>query len=393
MGRILLLARRYVAYHRGKTAILVTCLTLTVYFPVAVHGLVAGFQQQLLARAAATPLVLGAAGSRFDLILHALYFETNVAGTIPWSEVERVQASGLAVAVPLLVRYRARGVPLVGTTLDYFDLRQLHIASGATLLRLGDCVVGARLARRLGLAPGQRLLSDPDNVFDLAGTYPLNMRIVGILEAAQTVDDDVAFVDVKTAWIIAGIGHGHQDLGPAADPTAILERRGQQVIAGAALTQYTEITAGNLDSFHVHAQPQELPLTAVLAWPHDLKSGTLLAGRYPSSQAAVQILAPLDVVQQLLHMVFRIERFLDVGAVLIGLVTTLYLVLVVLLSLRLRQAEMDTMFKLGCSRWTMVWLQTAELSIVLGISLAAAGGLSWATWMFGTDLIRQMLLR
>jgi putative ABC transport system permease protein len=81
------------------------------------------------------------------------------------------------------------------------------------------------------------------------------------------------------------------------------------------------------------------------------------------------------------------------GAVLIGAVTMLFLVLVVLLSLRLRQAEMDTMFKLGCSRQTMVWLQAAELSIVLGISLAAAGVLSWATWMFGTDLIRQMLLR
>ena len=165
------------------------------------------------------------------------------------------------------------------------------------------------------------------------------------------------------------------------------------MVAGAALPQYNEITDDNLDSFHFHAEPEQLPLTAVIAWPHDLKSGTLLAGRYSSSQAAVQILAPLDVVQQLLQMVFRIQRLFDLGAVLIGVVTVLFLVLVVLLSLRLRQAEMETMFKLGCSQLTMVWLQAAELSIVLGISLAAAGVLSWATWTCGADLLRQMLLR
>ena len=53
-------------------------------------------------------------------------------------------------------------------------------------------------------------MSDPLNVFDLSGTYPLKMRVVGVLEKSGSADDDAVFVDLHTEWIISGIGHGHQ---------------------------------------------------------------------------------------------------------------------------------------------------------------------------------------
>ena len=93
------------------------------------------------------------------------------------------------------VRQRARGFPIVGTTLDYFAFRQLQIRHGTTLIRLGDCVLGAGVARKLGLEPGDRLLSDPENVFDIAGAYPLNMRVVGVLDDSHAPDDNAVFVD------------------------------------------------------------------------------------------------------------------------------------------------------------------------------------------------------
>ena len=67
--RTLLLAWRYVAYHKVKTAILIACITLTTYLPVVVHGLISRLERELTARAASTPLVIGAKGSRFDLTL------------------------------------------------------------------------------------------------------------------------------------------------------------------------------------------------------------------------------------------------------------------------------------------------------------------------------------
>ena len=55
---------------------------------------------------------------------------------------------------------------------------------------------------------GGHVVSSPESVFDLAGVYPLKMAVVGVLAPTHTPDDDAVFVDVKTAWVIAGLAHG-----------------------------------------------------------------------------------------------------------------------------------------------------------------------------------------
>jgi putative ABC transport system permease protein len=172
-----------------------------------------------------------------------------------------------------------------------------------------------------------------------------------------------------------------------------LARTESQVVASAALVQYTRITEQNRASFHFHGRPESFPLTAVLAVPPDERSGVLLAGRYQGAEAPAQILTPVEVVRELMELVFRVKRFFDLGAVLIGTVTGLLIALVILLSLRLRRREMETMFKLGCSRFTIFRLQAAELSLVAAISLVLAAGLCGATLPWAPALLRQVLLR
>ena len=41
--------------------------------------------------------------------------------------------------------------------------------------------------------------------------------MVGILAPTSTPDDEAVFVDIKTAWVISGIGHGHEDVVTAED--------------------------------------------------------------------------------------------------------------------------------------------------------------------------------
>lgn len=392
MPRTIWLAWRYLAFHRIKTVVLVGCIALTVYLPAAVHLLTERFQTHLVERALTTPLVIGAKGSRFDLALHALYFEASVPDTISMQEVDRIRDTGFALPIPLLVRYRTRGLAIVGTSLDYFGFRGLHVTRGTLFSRLGDCVLGAQVARKLGTEPGGSLLSDPENVFDIAGTYPLKMRVTGVLAESHSPDDGVVFVDVKTAWVIAGIGHGHQDVAKTGDEAVILRRTEKQVVANAALPQYTEITDDNLGSFHFHGQRDQFPLTAIIAVPPDEKSGVLLAGRYQSPEDTSQVLTPTEVIQDLLQMVFRVRRFFDLAALLIAIVTCSFLVLVVLLSLRLRKREMETMHKLGSSRFTVFKLQAAELLLVAMIGIAVTTMLLAITGAYAPWLLRQWLL-
>ena len=56
------------------------------------------------------------------------------------------------------------------------------------------------------------MLSSPAGAFDVAGTFPLKMKVVGVLAPTGTADDEAVFVDLKTAWVIAGLAHGHTDV-------------------------------------------------------------------------------------------------------------------------------------------------------------------------------------
>jgi|CZKM01.1.fsa_nt_gi putative ABC transport system permease protein len=376
MKNVLLLALRYLRFNKIKTVILVFSVAVAVFLPLAVNLLVHDYQRDLLARASATPLVGGAPGSRLDLVLHALYFRGQPAHDLTMGDVNAINASGLALGIPIIGKHTARGFPIVGTSLEYFNFRGLHIASGAGLTRLGDCVLGAAAAEKLKLQPGDSLMSDPENVFDLAGSYPVNLHVKGILAPMGTADDGAVLVDVKTEWLILGIMHGHQDAATA-DPNLLISRDATNVTASAAMLPFQEVTASNVTLFHMHGNPATFPISAIIAAPRDDKSAAILRGRYQDPKALVQLLVPKAVVAETLDLVFRVKRFFDAQALLVGVATALLLSLVVLLSLRLRRGEMETMFKIGCARMTIIWLLATEILIVVVAGLAIAVGCSW----------------
>ena len=179
MSGMLFLALRYLRFNKVKTGIMVFSVTVAVFLPLAVNLLVRDYQRDLLARASATPLIAGAPGSRLDLVLQALYFRGRPAHELTMGDVDAINRSGLALGIPILGKYSAQGFPIVGTSLEYFGFRGLQIARGEGLSRVADCVLGASVAEKLGLKPGDKLMSDPENVFDLAGSYPVNMVVQG----------------------------------------------------------------------------------------------------------------------------------------------------------------------------------------------------------------------
>jgi len=373
MNRIGLLAWRYMCRYRLKTTVMVLSVSVIIALPLTVRTIVSELESGLTARARKTPLVLGARGSRFDLTLHALYFKNKIPGDIPMRAAGVINDSGRGLAIPLMCRFSARGYPLVGTSLEYFDFRGLKIRSGRGLIRLGDCLLGSSVARSLGIGAGDRLMSDPENVFDIAGSYPLNMRVTGVLEESGTADDEAVFADIKTVWLIAGFLHGHGSGSVAGTnaPSVLLGKSKSNTVYNAALPQYSEVTDDNIDSFHLHGNPGDLPLTAVLVVPGSIKSETLLRGHYQDN-ASLQMLQPVKVVEELLGVVFSIKRFLDANLFVVALAVMMLFSLVVMLSQQLRQREIEIMFMMGCARRTTLKLQLTEIGIVLVISTLLA---------------------
>lgn len=387
----LFLAWRYLRHHRAKTLLLVLSLSVFLGLPLVMRAMSAVIQESLMARAESTPLLLGKKGSSLDLVVEALYFQPKGIDALTTADANEIDETGLALAIPMRSGLMARQFPVLGTSLDYFSFRALKTAEGRGLATLGECVVGAEVAATLGLKPGDSMLTSPSTLFDLAGVYPLRLQVVGTLERSYGPDDRAVFVDVKTAWVAEGLGHGHQDLATASNDV-VLKRKDGTATANAKLVQYNEITEENAESFHFHGDPSSYPVSAVIVVPNDDKAGVLLRGRFVNDSSR-QLLRPAQVVQGLNEQIFRFERVLQLIVWTVGLATALMFVLVMVLSWRLRSDELRTMTRLGCSRWKAVQIMGAEVLLMVGASVALAAFLGFVIAQFGEAWLQNLILR
>lgn len=391
MKDVLYLAWRYLVFNRWKTGVLVAALTVIIFLPLALELVLDRSSERLRSRAADTPLLFGAPGSALELALSSLYFSGESPATLEYAMVDELGDTKLATAIPLHLGYRVGSQPVVGTSPDYFTFRGLSVARGRMLALTGETVLGAAAARALDAEPGDGVVTSPESVFDVTGTYPVRLRVVGVLAPTGTPDDEAVFVDVRTAWIIGGIGHGHEDL---ADPTAsgsVLKRDGANIVANAALVQYREITPENLADFHFHGAVDEFPLSAVIAAPLDAKSGVLLEGRYQTPDSRVRVVRPAEVMDELLATVFTVRQYVLAAVALVGAATLATIALVFLLSIRLRRAEIRTMTRIGAAPGRVAAILGTEVVLVLVASGLLAGLLTVVAAVWGEEIFRWLL--
>jgi putative ABC transport system permease protein len=380
------------AFHKVRSIILVISITLTIYLPIGLKVVVDQSADSLTTRAEATPLIVGAKGSPLELALNSLYFESGVSETIPCSESARVDDTGLAMAIPLYTRFKSGKQPIVGTSIDYFDFRGLKIAEGHNFTMLGDCVLGAKAAEKLKATTGDHVISSPESVFDIAGVYPLKMRVTGVLAATESPDDEAIFVDLKTAWIIEGRAHGHEDLSKPEAASGILRKEGDVIVGNASVVQYREINPENLDSFHFHGSPDDFPITSVIAVPRDQRAAALLRGKYLGDEERVQIIEPASIMGELLSTILTVRSYFITAIILVGISTFALAILVFLLSLRLRLREIATMHKIGGARGRVFSIVSAEMLVIILLGSGLAVVLTMVTGRYGADMIRHMLL-
>ena len=246
--------------------------------------------------------------------------------------------------------------------------------------RLGDCVLGNAVARELKLDVGQHVISSPRSILSLAADYPFKMTIVGVLEPTGTPDDHAIFVDIKTAWIIENLGHGHDDISKSNDPNLVLERNQAGTVASAAVTPYTEVTEENLASFHFHGDVGDFPVTAIVMLSPDQRSQDLAAGLLEQS-GGVQTVFARDSIDELLAILFQVQNLVVAASLFVGLATLLLFGLVFSLAMHIRKPEIETMQKLGASRGLTFSLLAGEILVISAVSgilaLVLSSGVAW----------------
>jgi len=381
------MAWKYLLFNKGKTIVLIGSISLILFLPAGLFVTVEQGGNKLTSRAESTPILVGPKGSSSDLTLNALYFREPTLESISFKEVSLISETGFAYGIPLQLRHSAEEFPIVGTTLEYFDYRELNITAGRNFAMLGECVVGANVAKSLSLSVGDYIFSTPAGAFDVAGTFPLKMPVVGILEAAGNADDDVVFTDVKSTWVISGIAHGHQDAKEVSSERGVIEQDDKNIVLNASVLSYTEITPDNLESFHFHGNPEEFPIDAVIVVPENKKAGILLRGRYQESEANIQMIVPLIVINDLLNTVFVVRDYVILAGAGVAIAAFCIMSLVVALSVRMRKREIETIKKIGGAKQRLRGILSAEIIIVVFSGVCLAVILTGIVSLFGDLLI------
>jgi putative ABC transport system permease protein len=388
----LYLAIQYIRYFKVKTLLLVLAMTLVLWLPTTIQLLIDKTAEKLIVRGTDTPLIVGSIGSPLELVLNTLYFSSQPSSIISMADVEALDATDLADAIPIYARFKSADTPIVGTTLSYFDYRQHTFREGRPMALLGEAVIGFNVAKLFKIGIGDHVVSSPENVFDIAGVYPLKMAVVGILEPTYGPDDDAIFTDIKTTWVIEGIGHGHQEMDDRKAAGKILKKEDGNIVANASVRQWNEITAENRPSFHFHGDSSQFPVTSIIPVPYSEKNAVLLQGRYANNENNLQIVRSKLVMAELLDTVFTVKNYVVISMVVIGSATMVVAALVFMLSIRLRKNEIDSFIRIGASRTQTVVLLGAEVFFVVVISSILAILLVILTQLFGINLLQHVLL-
>ena len=171
--------------------------------------------------------VLGARGSKLQLVLNAIFHLEASPGNLAWSDYEfNKRHPRVKTAIPIAAGDNLRGYRLVGTlpelftAVEYapgkkFTLRDGRVFSSAPDAR--EAVAGSFAAQRLGLKVGDKFRPFHGLAFDPKNEHADTYTLTGILAPTNTPMDRVVWIPLRGLQTMSG-----HDPKAATDVSAVL---------------------------------------------------------------------------------------------------------------------------------------------------------------------------
>ena len=156
--------------------------------------------------------VLGARGSKLQLILNALFHLDASPGNLPWEQYELIKNTpGVKEAYPIAVGDNYLGYRLVGTDPELFHKHEWKEGEKYKLRRgrvfsemAKEALVGSFVAERLNLKIGDRFQPYHGLNFKEDTQHEDVYVVVGLLEATGTPSDKVIWIPIKGIQLMEG---------------------------------------------------------------------------------------------------------------------------------------------------------------------------------------------
>jgi putative ABC transport system permease protein len=223
--------------HALSTCVTALCVSLAAGLLMSVWCIDAQSQAAFTGINAGFDAVLGARGSKLQLVLNAIFHLESSPGNLAWADYVEIQKNpNVALAVPLAVGDNYRGYRLVGTTPEFFSKseyaagKRFKVAPGGRFFdpTLREAVVGNFVARRLGLKPGHTFHPYHGLIFDEKNQHSETYLVVGVLDPSNTPADRVIWIPLEGVQRMTG-----HDPSAAEDISAVLVKlKGGSALAG-----------------------------------------------------------------------------------------------------------------------------------------------------------------
>jgi putative ABC transport system permease protein len=281
--------------------------------------------------------VLGARGSKLQLVLNAIFHLEASPGNVAWSDYQDIKNNpSVELAIPIAVGDNYLGYRLVGTLpelfskVEYAPGQHFALNSGGNFFDPGrrEAVVGSFVAQKLGLKLGDTFHPYHGLIYNEKNQHAETYVVVGVLKPSNTPADRVIWIPLEGIQKMTG-----HDPNAATDVSAVLVK----LKAGSAAAGF------RLDLMYN-------------------KQGNRLTFAWPIGQ----------VIAELFSKIGWFDRLLELVSYLVALVATASILASIYNSMNERRREIAILRALGARRRTIfgaILLEAATIS-ALGMVIA-----------------------
>lgn len=298
-------------------------------------------------------MVVGAKGSKMQLMLSGIYQMDVPTGNMPYSEYQKLKRNPiLKKVIPISMGDSYQQYRIIGTTPEYPDHYGAKVQKGKMFADLQEVVLGAQVAKETGFDLGKTFAGA--HAFAAGEHHEAHpFKVVGILAETGTVLDRLILTDYKSVWAVHELpttvpnengaaeadAHGHEEHATesaSADSTAL------QPLPVPNLAPPSGLGLNNPNNL----PPQEITL-ALVQFASPMAAITL--PRYLNSQTPLQAARPAEEMTNLLQMVgFGVKGLRFFGWIL--MITAALSIFVALYNaLKERRYDLAVMRSLGAS--------------------------------------------
>lgn len=348
----------------ARHALLLLILAAACALPAFLIQMAAGLYNGLNRAVEPFPILAGAKGSPYQLVINTVFLRDHPIGNISYGEVEKLRQSGKAdLVIPLAFGDNYRGFRIAGTEKEIFSYAPnkrsgpwLCVAEGRPFQGSGEAVVGSETAKRAGLRIGDTFRT-MHGVTAAPGQEHGEYRVTGILSPVGGPYDTAVLIPIEDVWS----AHRHQ---PGAVRRGGLVRKSAPQKAAPAETPALAEGKGDV--------------TAILVHPKGYKEAMeLLSAAQRERSGETQLIFPSQTLIALYSMAGQSREFWQLLAG--GLIGAA--VLITLLSMYWnglsRLKEFALLRALGAGSGSIARLLAAEQALLLLTGSAAGWLIGW----------------